>query len=327
MSATTTRAGIGGATGAVRRRTGAARWPLIAFVLAAAGLLGALYLFIQQPALFNRGREFHTILGNAAGLNVGDEVRFGGLLVGTVTDMDLDKADPTKIRATFRVKRSTPVRMNTVASVSQLGFLGQPFLSLEAAPEVAPALPPGGTVASKANYSIQEAMNRLAIFFQRTDTVFGQFSQLASTDPAARVEQVFSRVERTLVQLEALVGTTARESHLVMAQLDTAGRRLNDVLIRGERVMAVVDSTLRVAGPGLSTAQREMLATLQETRSMLAEVRDALNQGGGIDQLVRNAAVATDNLARLSTRLERDPTSVLMRRKLPSKPAGPAVRE
>jgi phospholipid/cholesterol/gamma-HCH transport system substrate-binding protein len=307
-------------------RRGAARLHVLLFAAATLALFIALYLFIKQPALFNRGRHFNTVFRSAAGLNVGDEVRFGGLQVGTVTKMDLDDVDPTKIKVEFRVRRKTPVRTNTRASVEQLGLLGKPYLSLAAGRADAPELPAGSTLPSEENYSFQEAMNQLALFFGHTDTIFNQFEKLATANPAERVNAAFERVDRTLGRLESLVDNTARESHVVMAQMDTASRRLNSVLERSERIVVMVDSTLRAAGPGLSDAQREMLTTLRETRSLLADVRDAMNQGGGIDQLVRNAAIATDNLARLSTRLERDPTSVLMRRKLPSKPAGPAVK-
>jgi hypothetical protein len=43
--------------------------------------------------------------------------------------------------------------------------------------------------------------------------------------------------------------------------------------------------------------------------------------------MVRNLSVASDNIARLSARLERDPTSVLKQRAAPNKPAGPSARD
>ena len=303
-----------------RVRGGSARLNLLSFGLGTLILLIALYLFIQRPALFNRGREFTTVFRSAAGLNLGDEVRFGGLLVGTVTAMDLDHVDPTRIRVTFRVQRKTPVRTDTRAEVAQLGMLGEPYLNLQPGRPDAPEMPPGKEIPSRENYSFQEAMTQLAQFFEQTDTLFGEVERLTSQNP-------LQRVDRTLTRLEALVDNTATQSKAVMTQLDLAGHQLNSVLQRSERIVAMVDSTLRVAGPGLTVAQREMLATLQETRAMLTEVRDAMHQGGGLDQLMRNAAVATENLARLTTRLERDPTSVLARRKAPTKPAGPAVRD
>ena len=43
--------------------------------------------------------------------------------------------------------------------------------------------------------------------------------------------------------------------------------------------------------------------------------------------MVRNLNVASSNIARLSERLERDPTILLKARQAPNKPAGPRARE
>jgi hypothetical protein len=43
--------------------------------------------------------------------------------------------------------------------------------------------------------------------------------------------------------------------------------------------------------------------------------------------MVRNLSIASDNIARLSERIERDPSSVLKQRSSPNKPAGPRARE
>ncbi len=77
----------------------------------------------------------------------------------------------------------------------------------------------------------------------------------------------------------------------------------------------------------LRSVPAEAVATLRETRTLLSDMRAGLAQGGGLDETMRNLAAASDNLARFSTRLERDPLSVVQRRKLPAKPAGPALHD
>ncbi|HVD05405.1 MAG TPA: MlaD family protein, partial [Gemmatimonadaceae bacterium] len=66
------------------------RLGIIAFLGVAALVLVALVLFSRYPSLFHSGREYRSVFRSVAGLNVGDEVRYGGLLVGTVTALDLD---------------------------------------------------------------------------------------------------------------------------------------------------------------------------------------------------------------------------------------------
>ena len=78
--------------------------------------------------------------------------------------------------------------------------------------------------------------------------------------------------------------------------------------------------------PQLAATQREAVESLREIHILLADVRDALSQEGGVDQMVRNLSIASDNIARLSSRIERDPTSILKQRAPPNKPTGPPAK-
>ena len=94
-----------------------------------------------------------------------------------------------------------------------------------------------------------------------------------------------------------------------------------------DRAEAQYNTAIAEARPGLSTTQREALETLRETRTLVSQLRAALDEGGGVSHLVRNLNLASENFARLSARLERDPSSVVMRRALPAKPSGPPIRD
>jgi phospholipid/cholesterol/gamma-HCH transport system substrate-binding protein len=296
------------------------RFGIIAFLGAGALALAGLILFSNYPAVFNRGREFHSIFGSVAGLNVGDEVRYGGLLVGQVTQVDLSEEDPTQIVVTFRVRRKTPMRVDTKASITQVGFLGAPYLNLTPGKSDAPVLPPGSRVPSADQMNFQDALTRLASFFERADTLLNSAERIAKSSP-------LDRVDRTLTQVEHLVTTANSGTDKIFGQLDTATQRLSDVLNRTDRLIAQLDNAVKTATPELSSTQKEAIAALREMRTLVSDMRDALNEGGGADQMVRNLAATADNLNRLTTRLERDPTSVLKRRDPPKKTVGPKVND
>jgi phospholipid/cholesterol/gamma-HCH transport system substrate-binding protein len=296
------------------------RFGIVAFLGAGALALAGLILFSNYPAVFNRGREFHAIFGSVAGLNVGDEVRYGGLLVGQVTQVDLSEADPTQIVVTFRVRRKTPMRVDTKASITQVGFLGAPYLNLTPGKSDAAVLPPGSRVPSEDQMNFQDALTRLASFFERADTLLNSAERLAKSSP-------LDRVDRTLTQVEHLVTTANTGTDKIFGQLDTATQRLSDVINRTDRLIAQLDNAVKTASPELASTQKEAVASLREMRSLVSDLRDAINEGGGADQMVRNLAATADNLNRLTTRLERDPTSVLKKREAPKKIVGPKANE
>ena len=293
---------------------------IVAFLVGTALLFAALILFSKYPTFFSKGTDYQAEFNSVAGLNVGGEVRYGGVLVGTVTAMTINVQDPTRILVQFRVKRETPVREDTRASITQVGFLGEQYLNLEPGSRDALPLPEGSTLMSENNLNFQEAMNRMARFLEKTDTLFGGFDRLSKSSP-------LERIDRTLTRVDVMIQSASSGSEKAFARLDAAGNQLTSVLQRTERMLAGADSAIRVAGPGLNETQREALLTLRETRAMVAELRVAMQQGEGIDDTLRNLAAMTEDLARFADRLERDPSSILKPREAPKKLVGPAIRD
>lgn len=295
------------------------RLGIVLLLVSTAVVLLALVAIARYPSLFRRGREYRATFHSVAGLNPGDEVRFGGLLVGAVTDMELDPGERTRILVRFKVRPSTPVRTDTRAVITQVGLLGEPYLNLEPGRPDSPVLPDGSMLASSETMSFQGAVERIARFLDRADTLMGGLQRVSEAEP-------WERIDRTLTRFDRLVENTGAGSDRLLRQLDVASRQLARVLDHTERLVVTLDTTVRTTGPGLAETQREALSAIRDVHTLVADLRDALDAGGGVDQLVRNLSVVSDNMARLSTRIERDPSSILRRREERRKPAGPGIR-
>lgn len=301
-------------------RRGETRYGILLLLGGTAVMLLLLLVLARYPSLFLRGDEFRVVFENAAGLNEGDEVRYGGLLVGSVTELGFSENDPTKIVVAFRVRPGTPMRADTRAQVTQLGLLGEPYLSLMAGSPDAPMLEEGSFIGAQNTLSFQDAVNRIASFIDRADTLLTGVEQVARTDP-------WERIDRTLGRVEELVANTASSSERVFGQLETASARLNVLVNRSEQLVLALDTTFRATAPALGATQREVDATIREAHVLIAELREALHAGAGVSEIVRNMSAASQNLERLSARLERDPASLFKSRETPRKIAGPAIRD
>ncbi|MEP6692457.1 MAG: MlaD family protein [Gemmatimonadaceae bacterium] len=297
-------------------RNGDSRVGIFAFLGATAIILLALVMLAQYPSLLRRGPEYYSEFRSVPGLNLGDDVRYGGLLVGAITGMELDPQDATRIRVTFRVRKQTPIRLDTHASISQLGLLGQPYLNLNPGRAASPSLPPGSQVASEESLTFPDAMSRLGLFLDRADSLLMGAQKLTGGAP-------WQRIDRTLSRIDTLVGTAATGSVRILAQLDTTGSRLNLMLLRSERMLATADTAMRAAGPNLAATQKEALSTLREVKELVTQLRGAIERGDRVEGIMRNLSVASDNLARFTERLEKNPSSLLKQPKAPDKPVGP----
>ncbi len=307
-------------------RRGEARFGIIWLLSGTLVVLAALLVLARYPQVFRTGTEYKAVFKSVAGLNKGDEVRYGGLPVGTVTRMDIDPNDPTRIIVAFRVRRSTPIRADTKASITQIGLLGAPYLHLDPGSRYAATVAAGSTLPTIENPSFQDAMRRLAEFFDRTDTLLRGAERFARASPIERIDATLTRMDTLLA-----IATTGAQSSFsqidrTFSRVDSASLKLSRLMDRSERLLAALDTATRTAGPQLAATQREAVESLHEIHTLLADFRDAVSQEGGVDQMVRNLTIASNNIARLSERLERDPSSILKQRAAPNKPVGPSVK-
>jgi phospholipid/cholesterol/gamma-HCH transport system substrate-binding protein len=300
-------------------RASGSRLGILAFLGGTALVLVAIVAFARYPSLFRRGIEYRAAFKNAAGLNLGDEVRYGGLMVGSVTRLALDPEDPTRIEVTFRVGPQTPVRTDTYATITQVGLLGQPYLNLESGLPTSPPLPARSRLPTRDNLNFQDAMSRLAIFLDRADTLLHGVERIAASSP-------WDRVDRTLTRVDVLLTNAAEGSGRVIDNLDQATRQLSGMLERTERLVIALDTAFRGASPALHQAQKEALAAMRDMRALLGDMRDATGDGERLSRIVENLTAASEDLARFADRLEKEPTSVLSRRQPPKKTAGPSAQ-
>ena len=298
-------------------KRGQSRMGMLAFIATTLFVLVALIALARYPSLFRSGKDYRITFRSVPGLNLGDEVRYGGLLVGSITRLEVDPRDPTRIVVGVRIRQETPVHTDTRAEINQVGLLGAPYLNLVPGTGNAPDVPPGGTILSRDNLSFQDAMSRLAQFLDRADTLLlGGEERLAEGSPWDRIDQSFAGLDSLISEMRT---GTAR----MFTGLDATSQQLSALIDRSERLVVAIDTAVSSATPELASAQQDMRRTLEEMRLLASELRSATDNGDRIEAIVRDLARASDNLARLSTRLERDPSTLLSRRGAPSKPVGP----
>src|SRR5690606_4658478 len=75
-----------------------------------------------------------------SGLSPGAAVLFNGARVGTVTGLELDQQNPSRLTATIAVNADTPVRSDTTVGVTHQGLTGAPTIALKGGSADAPPL-------------------------------------------------------------------------------------------------------------------------------------------------------------------------------------------
>jgi len=186
--------------------------------------------------------EFTSIIG----LDLGADVRFGGVEVGKVVGIAPDPTDRSRIRVVFEVPVSIPVNHGSVATIEQISLTTAKHLEISTGANDQPLHVSGDQIASHTNS--------------------GGFVEIPDLDG------VITRLETTLDGVIALLGVDraqalAAETGEQMVDLAAVAASLEKVLESGSSTLDTVDSAI--------SENREGLRRIVER---LAEVEAAANE-------------------------------------------------
>jgi phospholipid/cholesterol/gamma-HCH transport system substrate-binding protein len=199
------------------------RNPIVIGLVSLLVIFGLLVLVYRADSLpiVGSGPEYHAQFSEAAGLDVGNEVRIAGVKVGKVTNIALEGAH---VLVTFRAKNAD-IGDQSTASIEIKTLLGEKYLSIDPAGnkplESDSAIPLERTVAP---YDVVQAFNQLSTTVGELDT-----NQLAAS-------------------LRTLSDTFKDTPAEVKASLDGLSRLSVTISSRNDQLAHLLDNTNRTAG-------------------------------------------------------------------------------
>lgn len=254
---------------------------VLAAVVILAGFVG------MMRGCGTRGEERNVFVADFSsiiGLNLGAEVRFGGVKVGRVIDIGADPESRARIRVTFEVPASIPVNHDSVATIEQISLTTAKHLEISTGSEDAPLHVSGDCIQSY--------------------TKDGGFVDIPD------LEGVISRMETMLDGIITILGVeraraAAAATGEEMVDLAAVAAALEEVLVAGGSTITNIDATIAENRDDIAVivdrlvvmeeAAAELLANLnavvEDNREPLA--RTAVN----LEQLSADGAVRFEELA------------------------------
>jgi len=112
-------------------------------LLFTAGVLGFAYWLAKHGG--QQEYDYYQVFmtESVAGLSTDASVKYRGVEVGTVSEMDLNPDNPEQVRLVLKIRRGTPVKTDTRATLKFYGITGLAFIELQGTSRDAPRLEPG----------------------------------------------------------------------------------------------------------------------------------------------------------------------------------------
>ncbi len=211
---------------------------------------------------------------SVAGLNPKATVRYRGVQVGQVESIGLDPRNPDRVGVVLDIERGTPIRRDTIATLSTRGLTGVASVELSgssgaAAPlepqsgEDLPVIEAGPSLVARLDDAFNSILTNFDSLSKRLERLLGDDNQQALTE--------------TLQHLSTLSGALA-------ARGDSIGRSLGNVETftatlagRAERLGRALDQ-LAAALEGSGDLGVQAQLTLREFRASAQSVRKVADQ-------------------------------------------------
>lgn len=300
-------------------------YPIVgAFVLVLGAVLIGGALWLASGGTLQKKYDLYLAImeESVSGLNLNAPVKYNGVDVGKVRDIQLDPANPERVRLMFAIERGTPVKEDTIAVLKTQGLTGIAYVELsggarDSLPLAATAGNEYPEIRTKPSLSAR-LENILTSVLAKLDSTSGNINAILSDENQAAFKNALADiavVARTFAARKDTIDagiTSAARTFENTSQLTAEAKPLIERIGRGadavEQMGIEVTRTSTSAGKVVDSAgadiQRFTAETLPELEGLLGEL-----------------GILAASLRRLTEQTERDPRGFLFGRK--PVPAGP----
>lgn len=126
-------------------------------------LVAALYLVGKKQHLFTDNIKLYAVFANVNGLQIGNNVRYSGVDVGTVSDIEMIEEGKIKVEMLVEEETSHFIKKDATASIASDGLVGSMVVNiLPGKDETAKIVKSGDTIRTSKKISIDEMLDTLS---------------------------------------------------------------------------------------------------------------------------------------------------------------------
>lgn len=281
-----------------------------AFVLLVT-LFAGLFVYWYSDGREHRSYQRYEIYfdGSVSGLERGSAVRYLGVAVGRVVDLDIDDRDPGRVQVLVDLAATTPISQDaTVAELDMQGVTGLLYIDLrKKSAHEHPAL-----VQSK-NYPVIRSMpSQLPELLTDARSVTARANRLladANLDAVASLLSNLDKTSRTLPQAVQNVSELMKDLRLATAELSATSRSVRTMMEGANPQLQGTLERFHTVADNLAQATSQLDLAINENRG---DMRTFIHTGlPELQLLLREGRDAAQQIKALSASLRQDPSQLI----------------
>ncbi|WP_050929016.1 MCE family protein [Aestuariivita boseongensis] len=260
----------------------------LATIIGGFGLL----LWLTKVEIDRQYAYYDILFPDVAGLSAAGDVRYNGLPVGQVVNLELDEGSNALVRVRIEVGANTPVNTETVAQLQAQGVTGVSYVALSGGSDTSTPLPEGSVIPSErsALQSVFEGapvvLEKAVSLLEDINEVFNEENRTAISDILQNTADATERLDTALTNFETLSNDLSTAAQEVAA----FSNRLEDLADVAETTLNTATETLDTAG---DTFERVTAFTDNDLPRIVEDIREVADTANKvIDQFGTDVSTA-----------------------------------
>lgn len=260
-------------------------------------VLSGFIILIGGSQFFEKFDHYYVKVMNAAGLEVGAQVRLGGVRVGRVLDIKAPKEPGEPVIIEIGVKRGTPLYKGTKSYITQVGFVGDIYLLLSVDNTSDERIEVGGVIPSEELVQFSILMKKLEGISQSLDGLLKDISRIFSPKNVEEIEKLLGNTNKAIV-------TGSSQLEMIALSLKNTTKKLELVLNEVEELVSgnkgEVTHLIKKAREDLDRAG-DTIKTIEKTAKSIDKTSQSIDravdlQSQNLDDLVNSMTKTTEEL-------------------------------
>lgn len=270
---------------------------LALFLLISTGVLLA-FLFLLAGARLLAERDMYLIEfsdTSVGGLNIGSQVKYMGLRVGSVEEVRISRADITTVVVEISVDPAllpNAIRADTRASMANQGITGLKYIELVAGSQESPVLPPGSKIQPSESF-LSTIDERAEVLTTKVEQVLNNLILLTSERNTAHITGAIQGASILMQNASAIAQENRAPLQAIFANLEQATGSL-----------ASAAASLQASSEALHRilAGKEVQNTLANLQATSYQLREQMEQP--VPAFIANLNQMTTNIDRTFTHID-----------------------
>ena len=251
---------------------------------------------------FKPKKNVHVVFNFTVGLEVGAPVRYAGLQVGRVQEIDLlnslDEEGVDRVIVLAQINPSIKVRRDSTASIKTSGLMGGPYLEIRPGSSTSPVLGEGEQLMGEEPFQFTE-MGDMVEEVVRQVRKFTQLADVLTTDS----RETLKAFKTSLESLNGILVDNREEIRENLKNLARVSRELYKVLEgKGEKIGQTIEhvhSFAQKADRLITDKEPDFVKIIEHTDGLTLELEALLKENRvGISELISSMKKDTGSIAK-----------------------------